>query len=134
MSDLDFQDREILFFDGVCNLCNGAITFILNHEKDHELLFAPLQSTAGQKVSAKLTSKIDSLILLERGQLHIRSDAALKVAKHLRQPYSWLQYLRFLPRWLRDIGYDLVARNRYRLFGKKEVCMVPNPSLKARFL
>ena len=134
MSARDFQDREILFFDGVCNLCSGVVTFILNHEKDQDLLFAPLQSAPGQQVSANLEAKLDSLILLEKGQLYVRSDAALKVAKHLRKPYSWLHFLSFLPRGLRDMVYDLIARNRYRLFGKKDICMVPNPTLKSRFL
>ena len=71
MSAREFQDREILFFDGVCNLCNGVVTFILNHEKDQDLLFAPLQSAPGQQVTANLEAKLDSLVLLEKGQLYV---------------------------------------------------------------
>ncbi|NND31135.1 MAG: DUF393 domain-containing protein [Saprospiraceae bacterium] len=127
-------DKDILFFDGVCNLCNSAIQFIIRHERDDKLYFAPLQSPLGKKVLHDLSENVDSLVLVENGSIYLRSNAALRVARHLRSPYRWLYYLVTLPRFIRDWAYDLIARNRYSFFGKRSSCMVPTPSLKARFL
>ena len=134
MTHSALENRNVLFFDGVCNLCNGTIRFVVEHEKDHEIYFSPLQSALGREVVDSLPAGVDSLILVENGVVHVRSTAALRVAKHLRPPYGWLYYLRFIPKKIRDALYDAIARSRYRLFGKKSACMVPSPSLSARFL
>ena len=128
------RKRPILFFDGVCNLCNRTIQFVLSNERSDELLFSPLQSELGQKATQQLPHGIDSLVLLENEKLYIQSDAALQVAAYLKFPYSLLKYLQIIPRFVRDPIYRLIAGNRYRLFGKRSTCMSPTPSLARRFI
>ncbi|MEO6833978.1 MAG: DCC1-like thiol-disulfide oxidoreductase family protein [Chitinophagaceae bacterium] len=132
------MSQLILFFDGECNLCNGAVSFVIKHNKAANILFASLQSKAGKdatdKVSAAFGRVPDSLFFLENGRYFTESSAALQLAKHLDFPWSWVQYFRFVPRIIRDGVYRFVSRNRFKWFGKRSSCMMPTPELKARFL
>jgi len=132
------NDPPVLLFDGVCNLCNGAVAFVIRRDPRARLRFAPLQSPAADALLASLgvarDRLPDSFVLVEDGRVHVRSTAALRVARRLRFPWPLLAVNLLVPRWLRDPVYDLVARNRYRWFGRREACMVPTAELRARFL
>lgn len=126
--------QPILFFDGVCNLCNSSVQFILKHDKKKQFLFAPLQSARGAEALRQVDGKPDSLILFYNNRYLIRSDAALYTARLLGLPISLIFAGIILPRFFRDWVYNFIARNRYRWFGKKDECMLPTPELRARFL
>jgi len=127
----------ILLFDGVCNLCNGAVQFVLIHEKNDYLRFASLQSVTGQQLLQQFglsTQTFDSFVLIANNRYYTQSTAALRVARYLRGGWAWLYALIVVPKPIRDFFYRLVARNRYRWFGRKDSCMMPAPGLKDRFL
>ncbi len=129
--------RCFVVFDGVCNLCAYSVRFILAHERDHLIQFAAAQSAAGRELLREFAIDPDSLatfIFVEGGTAHVRSDAALALSQHLRLPWRILRILRIVPRRLRDSAYDVIARNRYRWFGKRESCVVPTAELWSRFL
>ncbi|MEM1269121.1 MAG: thiol-disulfide oxidoreductase DCC family protein [Bacteroidota bacterium] len=131
------SDKSILLFDGVCNLCNGAVNFVIDRDADGQVMFAPLQSDVGREllVSRGLNpDALDSLVLIEEGQAFQRSTAALRVARHLDGPWRFLYAFRVVPRVIRDAVYDLVARSRYSMFGKQDACRLPTPDERARFL
>jgi predicted DCC family thiol-disulfide oxidoreductase YuxK len=131
----------LLFFDGECNLCNGAVQFIIRRDKKEQFMFAALQSARGQKAKGDL-SKIpefsanepDSFILYYKGRYFIKSTAALETAKLLGGLWRMAAIGFILPGFIRDWVYDFVARNRYKWFGKRNECMIPTPQLKRRFL
>ncbi|WP_422364896.1 thiol-disulfide oxidoreductase DCC family protein [Pelagibius sp.] len=128
---------KLILFDGVCVLCNGSMRFVMKHERAAVFHFAAIQSDAGQKVLAdhgQETEDWDSVVVIEEGRVYRKSDAAVRIARYLRAPWRWLGIIRILPRGLRDWLYDRVARSRYRLFGRYEVCMVPTPEQRGRFL
>lgn len=131
-------EGPILFFDGICNLCNSAVQFVISHDKRGTIRFASLQSAAGQAAKAAVLAKMgripDALILLEHGQYYTESDAALRVAAHLNGAWKSLSHLQVFPRLLRNSIYRLVARYRYSLFGKRDACMLPSAALRQRFL
>lgn len=129
-------DHPLLLFDGVCNLCNGFVRFVVKFDAEGEFRFAPLQSDVGQEIlerHAMPTEDFETFVLVEDDQIHTKSEAALRVTRRLDGPWPLLGPLLYLPRRLRDVGYDLVANNRYRLFGKKDECPVPPPELRERF-
>ena len=132
------KDKKIILFDGVCNLCNNAVNFIIEHDKKDVFRFASLQSQIGQKLTSERgidPDELDSIVLIEPGVAYYKkSTAALEISKELSGGYSMLQYFSFLPEGLRDGVYDLIANNRYKWFGKKDSCMIPTPELKAKFL
>lgn len=130
------MNQPIILFDGVCNLCNGAVNFVIQQDKKGSFKFASLQSEAAQQLLRQHGDfkKFDSFILLESGALFQKSTAALNVLKQLPWYWKWLQVFRLVPVGVRDGIYDFIARNRYRWFGKKEHCMIPTPQLKERFL
>ena len=127
----------ILLFDGVCNLCNGFVNFLLEWEQDSRLHFAAMQSSAGQALlrhhDLPLTD-YRSMVLIDDGKLYRKSAAALRLLRGLRRPWCWLRVLAVVPAPLRDRAYDLIARHRYRLFGRQHQCRVPTPALRQRFL
>ncbi|WP_181304978.1 thiol-disulfide oxidoreductase DCC family protein [Rufibacter sp. XAAS-G3-1] len=126
-----------ILFDGVCNLCNGFVQFVINHDPKSYFRFASLQSEAGQEVLSTHglpTGHFKSVLLVENGQLYTRSAAALRIVRRLSEGWSLLYALVLVPPFLRDPLYDWVSRNRYRWFGRQESCMLPTPALKARFL
>jgi len=127
----------IILFDGVCNFCNSSVNFIIERDKAGYFKFAPLQSEIGEKLLAENgIDKIetDSVVLIEDGAVYTHSTAALRVARKLEGAWRWLYYLNFVPRVLRDAAYKLFAKYRYKLFGKKDECMLPSPEIRARFL
>ena len=129
--------KKIILFDGVCNLCNGAITFIIQRDKKDLFRYAPLQSEIGKELAAKHhidLDKVDSIILVTEDKAYAKSTAALRIAKQLSAGWPLLAVFLILPRFLRDAVYDFIARNRYKWFGKKEACMIPTPELKSKFL
>ena len=125
----------MLLFDGVCTLCNGFVRFVIDRDPAGRFQFAPLQSDAARRVLGSAPQPLpDSLVLVENGRLFMRSSAALRVARGLRFPWPLAYVFVAVPRPVRDWMYDAVARNRYRWFGRRDVCMVPTPELRARFL
>lgn len=131
------KKHKIILFDGVCNLCNGAINFVIKRDKKDIFQFATLQSEIGQELLSKFkidTSKVDSIILIDGENCYVKSSAALGISKHLSGGYPLLYGFLILPKFIRNNVYDYIARNRYKWFGKKESCMIPTPELKEKFL
>lgn len=132
------KDKKLILFDGVCNLCNAAIVYVIEHDKKDLFRYAPLQSEIGKQVLDTFDidpSKTDSIILYSNEDgLSIKSSAALNVAKHLGFPRNLLAVFLIVPAFIRNWVYDFIAKNRYQWYGKKEACMIPTPELKAKFL
>ncbi|MEZ5015646.1 MAG: DCC1-like thiol-disulfide oxidoreductase family protein [Flavipsychrobacter sp.] len=128
----------ILFFDGVCNLCSSAVQFIIRNDKKHIVRFASLQSVHGQALINHLKEQReivpDSLLLLYKGKVYSKAAAALRTAAFMGSWWQLLAIFRLVPRVISNFVYDIIARNRYKWFGKKEECMVPTPELKDRFI
>ena len=128
---------DIILFDGVCNLCNSAVQFVLKRDKHGVFKFASLQSDVGKALLAANNLPEDhlkSFVYISGDKVFTRSDAALKVAKQLSYPTRLLAAFIIVPKFIRDAVYDLIARNRYKLFGKRDTCMLPTPQLKQRFI
>jgi predicted DCC family thiol-disulfide oxidoreductase YuxK len=127
----------VLLFDGVCNLCNGAVRFVAERDPRGVFRFASLQSEAGQALLRQhglRAGDFDSVVLVDGARVLTKSAAALAVAARLSGGWPALSAFRFVPRPLRDAVYDLVARHRYRVFGRTDECMIPTPELRGRFL
>ena len=137
-TDTPIEHRPVIFFDGVCNLCNGAVRFIIRRDPDSYFRFATLQSAYARKFLSEMGyhefSEMDSIILIKEGNIFVKSDAALGIARHLSGIWPVLYGLRIFPRYLRNFVYDLVANNRYKWFGKKDACMIPTPEIRSRFI
>ena len=131
------MNGPVVLFDGVCNFCNRSVNFILDHDARKRFRFAALQSDAGQAVLRHFglrTDDFDTAVLVERGRAYTKSSAALRIARSLGGRWSLLALLLALPPLLRDAAYDLLARNRYRWFGRTDSCRVPTPQIRDRFL
>ncbi len=131
------SEDVVLFFDGFCNLCSDTVTFILRHERDHAIRFSTLQSDLGkrlQKEAAEKYGEIDSFLFVIDGKLFIKSTAVLLVADHMLFPFRLARHFMVIPASIRDKVYDIVARHRYKFFGKKTSCMVPTRELDDRFI
>jgi predicted DCC family thiol-disulfide oxidoreductase YuxK len=132
------SQHKIVLFDGVCNLCNGSVIFVLQHEKEPVFHFASIQSDIGQELLEWCGLPKDfnqAVVLIDRGNVYLGSTAALKIGQQLRFPWSFLSYAGFVvPRFIRDWVYRQIAINRYQWFGKRDVCMIPTEKLRARFL
>lgn len=127
--------QAIILFDGICHFCDASVRFIAARDGRRYFRFAPLQSDVGQELQKKFALKnIDSVVLIENDRAFTRSTAALKVARRLDGAWSSVYSLIVVPKFIRDFVYNLFAQNRYRLFGKKEVCTLPSPELRERFL
>ncbi len=129
--------ERIVLFDGVCNLCNDTVRFVMARDPRGRFAFAPLQSGAGRALVAKHglpADRLDTVVLLQDGRAFERSDAALRIAAGLGGAWPVLGALRLVPRRLRDTIYDWIARNRYRWFGRRAECAVPTPDQRHRFL
>jgi predicted DCC family thiol-disulfide oxidoreductase YuxK len=127
---------DIVIFDGVCNLCARSVQFILKHESEPRFLFSPVQSAAGVRILEThgfSAIEVDSFVLVSDGKVYTRSTAALRIAKHFKGAWQLLRLLWAVPRPLRDVLYNFVARNRYSWFGKSDSCLVPSAELRARF-
>ncbi len=131
------QNGPIFLFDGHCNLCNGAVDFIMKHEKSTEIMFGSLQSAAAEKLLKKFgksTYYLASSYFITNGILYEKAVGSLQIAKYLKKPWSLLNYLNILPIGVLNFFYDFIANNRYRFFGKKETCRIPTFEERSRFL
>jgi predicted DCC family thiol-disulfide oxidoreductase YuxK len=130
-------DPAVVLFDGVCNLCNNSVQFIIARDPTAYFHFAALESEAARRLlgeNAVSGSLPDSVVVIEHGRVHTQSAAALRIARRLRFPWPLIFAFIVVPRPLRDMVYDLIARNRYLWFGRRDTCMVPTPELQARFI
>ncbi|MDA6070806.1 DCC1-like thiol-disulfide oxidoreductase family protein [Flavobacterium sp. AC] len=138
MQDNLLKNKKIILFDGVCNLCNGAVQFIIKNDKKDIFRFVALQSELGIEISNYIgvdQKKIDSIILYNPGvAYYYKSSAVLEIAKNLGGFYNLMFVFKIFPEKFRNYVYDYIAKNRYKWYGKKESCMIPTPELKAKFL
>jgi predicted DCC family thiol-disulfide oxidoreductase YuxK len=133
------KDKQLILFDGVCNLCNNSVLFVIKHDKKNKFLFAPLQGEIGKAVLNRFdinTSETDSILLYNpiSDTIKYKSSAALYIAKHLDFPIQFTVVFFIVPTFIRDWVYNFIAKNRYKWFGKKDVCMIPTPELQAKFI
>ena len=130
------KDHVIVLFDGVCNFCNGVVQFLYARDKNHVFRFASLQSDIGQELLAKHSISLDisTVVVIENNKVYTHSTGALKTTKYLSKLWPLSQVLLVIPRFIRDFGYDIIAKNRYRWFGKHDSCPIPAPGLREQFL
>jgi predicted DCC family thiol-disulfide oxidoreductase YuxK len=132
------QGKKIILFDGVCNLCDSSVQYIIKNDKNDVFRFVQLQSDLGTKILQHigiLNQKIDSIVLYEPGvAYYYKSGAVIEISKTLQGLFNYGMLFRILPNSLRDVVYDYIAKNRYKWYGKKESCMIPTPELKSKFL
>ncbi|GGN62144.1 thiol-disulfide oxidoreductase DCC family protein [Oceanobacillus indicireducens] len=128
--------NNIILFDGDCHFCDASVQFIIKRDQKAVFSFASLQSETGKQLLAayELSGNIDSMVLIADGKAHLKSSAALRIAKELSGIWKLAYALIIMPRPVRDLFYDVVARNRYKWFGKKESCAIPSPEVRKRFL
>ncbi|WP_248736283.1 thiol-disulfide oxidoreductase DCC family protein [Neobacillus rhizosphaerae] len=128
--------ERIILFDGVCNLCNSSVQFIIKRDTKGNFKFASLQGATGQKLLEKygLNTDINSFVFIENERIFVKSTGALRVCWNLNGSWKMLSAFLVLPRFIRDFFYEIIAKNRYKWFGKKESCMLPLPEWKNRFL
>lgn len=133
----DTPDGPVVLFDGVCNLCNGVVEFLIPRDPEGRLQFSPLQSEPGQELLRRhdcSTADFDTIVLIVGGQVYTKSDAVIRIAKLLGWPFHLVRIARLVPATFRDRIYDGIAANRYDWFGQKDRCMVPDQAVSDRFL
>ncbi|PLW84417.1 thiol-disulfide oxidoreductase [Kineobactrum sediminis] len=131
------DNRHIVIFDGVCNLCNGAVNFIIKRDPDGIFAFTPIQSDLAYELTEQFNIAnvgLDTLLLIKNDRCYVFSDAALEIARDLTGLWFLFNVVRIVPRPIRDAVYRLIARNRYKLFGRTDVCMVPSKEVRSRFV
>ena len=136
-SSIEIGDKHLLLFDGVCNLCNGAVNFIIDRDKQQQIVFASLQSELGQQILQQYhPSKKDfkSMVLLREGKISLKSNAVLEISKKLSGAWPLLYALKIVPRFVRDWIYEVISVNRYKWFGRKDQCRVPTADIRNRFV
>ena len=133
----NLKNKSIILFDGVCNLCNTSVIFIIKHDKKAHFKFASLQSDAAKELLLQHNVKkneIDSIVLIENDTLYEKSTAALRISRKLNGGFKILYAFIIIPSLIRDWIYNYIAKNRYTWFGKKDNCMIPSKKLKHRFI
>lgn len=133
----NFNGKSIILFDGVCNLCNSSINFILKHDSKKQLLFASLQSDAAKEILLQLSQKkfeLESILFIENNVIYDKSNAILRISRYLNGGYKLGYFLVIVPKFIRDWVYGYIAKNRFKWFGKKEHCNIPTDDIKSRFL
>jgi len=131
------MNHKIILFDGVCNLCNHTVNYLIKRDRKDRFRFAAFQDEAGKRLIAKFNidrSKTDSIVLIDDDKVYVRSTAALRISRNLGGGYPLFYGLMIIPNFIRNWVYDYVARNRYKWFGKKDSCMIPAPELRSKFL
>ncbi|MEI9809057.1 MAG: thiol-disulfide oxidoreductase DCC family protein [Bacteroidota bacterium] len=131
------EEYPVILFDGVCNLCNRGVQFIIRRDKKKQFRFASLQGKTGQELLQRFNLPVNDLntfVLVEKEGIYTRSTAALRIAKRMGGGWTLLYGFIIFPRFIRDAVYNVIAKNRYKWFGKREECMIPSPDLKERFL
>ncbi len=128
--------EKIVLFDGVCNFCSSSVQFIIKHDKSNSLKFTSLQSTTGQQLLAQynIAKEVDSVIFIDGGRAYIKSDAAFQIAKYFRGLWKASRVFLIVPAFIRNFFYDIIAKNRYKWFGKKDSCMIPALEIRERFI
>ena len=133
----NFENKSIILFDGVCNLCNASVNFVIKHDKKEQFLFASLQSDASKEILLHFNLKNlneETVFLIENNKVYDKSTAALKIAKHLDDGFKVFYVFFIIPKFLRDWIYRFISNHRYQWFGKRKSCMIPSLKLKNRFL
>jgi predicted DCC family thiol-disulfide oxidoreductase YuxK len=127
---------KVILFDGVCNFCNSSVQFIIKRDPKGIYQFTSLQSDVGQKLlkEHEVPVELDSFIYIENEKIYFKSTAAVKVCRNLNGLWKLLYIFIIVPRPLRDVMYGVIARNRYKWFGKRDACMIPSPEQRKRFL
>lgn len=127
---------KVVLFDGVCNFCESSVQFILRHDKTGSLRFASLQSEIGQQLLTAygISHELQSVVFVESGKAYTKSAAAFRIARYFGGWWKLLMVFSILPAFITDFGYDIIAKNRYRWFGKKDACMIPSADIRSRFL
>jgi len=132
------KDKKIILFDGICNLCDNSVQFIIKHDKKDVFRFVSLQSELGEKIINHIgvdRSKTDSIIVYEpRIAYYTKAEAAIIIAKNIGGWISLLTIFSIFPKSIQNFGYDFIAKNRYKWFGKKESCMMPSKEISSKFL
>ncbi len=131
------DQKPIILFDGVCNLCNNSVQFVIKHDTSNKFMFAALQSIKGQILLQQYNlpqQGFNSFVLLQNEKVFLKSTAALNVVKQLNGPVKLLYGFIIVPAFIRNAVYNFIARNRYKWFGKKDSCIIPTPALQSRFL
>ena len=126
-----------MLYDGTCGLCSASVRWILHHERDHELQFAALQGTTAaelRKSHPGIPETLETVVLVDGDRAYLRSKAFLHVARHLRAPWRWGYAFRWFPGVILDLGYRVIARVRYRIWGRVDECELPSPENRGRFL
>ncbi len=129
--------RPVVLYDGICGLCAKAVQFILDHERDHDLVFAPLQgdTAAALRIAyPNIPASVSTVVLVEGGRAYLRSKAFFHLSAHLAVPWRWLHAFRWFPGFLGDLGYRFIASIRYKIWGTVDACRLPAPEQRARFL
>jgi predicted DCC family thiol-disulfide oxidoreductase YuxK len=129
--------ENLILFDGVCNLCNASVKFIIKRDRRDKFYFASLQSLFGKSQLKKFglnTDEFFSVVLIKQDKAFLRSDAAIEIARDLSGLWPLLYYLKIIPAFIRDFFYNLISKNRYRLFGKQDSCMLPTAEMKTKFI
>lgn len=133
------KHKQLILFDGVCNLCSNSVKYVIKRDKNNKFLFAPLQSEIGKTIISEFKidiAKVDSILLYNpiKNTIVSKSTAAIYVARTLGLPINLLAIFLIVPAFIRNWVYDYIAKNRYKWYGKKDTCMIPTPELKAKFL
>jgi predicted DCC family thiol-disulfide oxidoreductase YuxK len=131
------SEHPTVLFDGVCNLCDASVQFIIRHDPDALFRFASFQGSRGAEIAREHgvdPGALESIVLIEDGRVHRKSGAALRIARRLRFPWPLTYTFMIVPPFVRDAVYEFIGRRRYRWFGRKEVCWMPDSSLRTRFL
>jgi len=127
----------IIIFDSICNLCVESVQFVIKYDKNAKFKFLQFQSRLGQNYLENYNLKfknLETLVLIRNDKIYLKSDAALEIAKHLDGKWKYLYVFKIIPRFLRDAIYMYISRNRYKFFGKKDICMTPSKEIQERFL
>jgi len=131
------MEGPVVLYDGTCGLCHKSVRWLLDHERDHELRFAPLQGETAAQLRERhreIPSTLESVVLVDGDRVRLRSTAFMYTARHLRAPWRWGYAMRWLPGFILDLGYRVIARLRHRIWGHAELCDLPSPDHRARFL
>ena len=127
----------IIIFDGICNLCNATVLFLINRDKKNIFKFVSMQSDIAKQIFKEYNinfKNLDTIIFIEKNDFYIKSDAIIRIFKKLNYPWKVFYFLKFLPKFIRDRIYDIVANNRYNWFGRRNTCMIPSNETKSKFI
>ena len=131
------MNAPVILYDGTCGLCAASVRWVLKRERDHEIKFAPLQGELAAQLRARhpeIPEQVDTMVYVADGRAHLRSKAFLYAAQHLRAPWRWAYHVRWFPGFILNLGYRLVAALRYRIWGRADICDLPAPEQRARFV